>query len=83
MTMEQKLQQALEEYFRDMFANFIAEHEGKTNDASYSRKEALRYLNVSSTTLRQLELRGELVPARIGRKVIFRRSQLDRFLSNR
>lgn len=46
-----------------------------------TRKKALTMLSITSPTLREMEKRGELRPTRIGRKVVFRRDEIEKFLS--
>jgi hypothetical protein len=44
-------------------------------------KETRCYLHgISRETLRQMELRGELMPTRVGKKVYYRRAVLDDYL---
>lgn len=51
--------------------------------AVLTRKEAAEYLRVSERTLRTWVIEGRLVGARIGpRRVVFLRSELERFLSD-
>lgn len=46
-----------------------------------SVKETADLLRVSRVTLRQMEKRGDLLPVRIGRRVLYRRSDIDAALS--
>lgn len=45
-----------------------------------SRAQARRLLHVSNTTLHHWEKKGRLVPTRAGRRVLFRRADIDRML---
>lgn len=49
-------------------------------DQLIPRAEAKTELGLSTTTLWRLEKRGELEPTRIGARVFYLRSSLDRFL---
>lgn len=44
-------------------------------------KQASDYLNVSERTLRRQITEGKIAPVRIGRRLLFQRAELDRFLS--
>ncbi len=59
------------------------EPESGTNDGGIllSVKETAELLHVSRVTLREMEKRGELLPVRIGRRVLYRRSDIDAALS--
>jgi excisionase family DNA binding protein len=48
--------------------------------AGLSRQEAARYLGVSEKTVQRRVMLGELAAVRIGRRVLFLRSELDQFL---
>jgi hypothetical protein len=48
-----------------------------------SRIETMRILGVTAPTMRDLERRKELVPFRIGRKVMYRRADIERFMGGR
>lgn len=47
---------------------------------AFTIEEAARYLRVCEKTVRRCVLRGQLVPVRIDRRVLFLRAELDRFL---
>jgi hypothetical protein len=47
-----------------------------------SRAETRQLLHVSNTTLHVWEKKGMITPARAGRRVLFRRSDIDRLLSD-
>jgi hypothetical protein len=47
-----------------------------TQDDLLSREETAKLLRVSLPTLRNFELRGELKPRRIGRRVLYSRSDI-------
>lgn len=73
------LQQVITSAVRDAVREaFSAE---KTNPDLLSRAETRRLLHVSNTTLLAWEKQGLLIPSRAGRRVLFRRSEIDRFLS--
>lgn len=46
-----------------------------------SRAQARRLLHVSNTTLHHWEKKGVLIPTRAGRRVLFRRTDIDRMLA--
>ncbi len=46
-----------------------------------TRKETARKLHLSLVTLRELEKRGELVPVRATRRVLYRESEIERYLN--
>lgn len=48
--------------------------------ALYTREETMEYLRVSSPTLWRLEQAKKLRPVRIGRRVLYRAADLERFL---
>ena len=52
-------------------------------DDYLSRDEVRRMLRLSYPTLRNLELRGELVPVRIARRVLYRRADVEAALNGR
>lgn len=45
-----------------------------------TRAEAETYLRISRTTLHRLVAEGELNPARVGRRLLFRLDELEQFL---
>jgi|GEM_PF-6652583 len=45
--------------------------------------ETARLLRVSRQTLREMERRGELLPCRLGRRVLYRRSDINAALDRR
>lgn len=47
----------------------------------YSVKETCQILGVCRHTLRKLEEQGKLVPIRVGRRVLYRRSDIERFIA--
>ncbi len=55
----------------------------KANPDLLSRAETRRLLHVSNTTLNAWEKQGLLTPSRAGRRVLFPRAEIDRFLSER
>ena len=44
-----------------------------------SKRESAQLLGLCVRTMEELVRRGELVPRRIGRRVLFRREELERF----
>src|SRR5687768_12965509 len=46
----------------------------------FSRKQAMAYIGLCSTSLWQLEKDGELAAVRLGKRVLFDRADLDRFI---
>ncbi len=52
-------------------------------DTYLSRREVSRMLHLTYATLRNLELRGELTPVRIARRVLYRRRDVDAALRDR
>jgi len=48
--------------------------------AGLNFSEAAEYIGVSEMTVRRMVMRRQIVPVRIGRRVLFLRSELDRFL---
>lgn len=51
--------------------------------AYLTKKEAAEYLRLSRATLDRLVKKRELLSAKIGKKVIFRRKDLDKFMAAR
>lgn len=52
-----------------------------TEKILYSRREAAAALGVCTLTLDKLVQRGELVPKRVGSRVLFTFAELERFAS--
>ena len=52
----------------------------KAAEEYLTREETRKLLRISIVTLRQLELRGELKAVRIARRVLYRRSDVERSL---
>lgn len=46
-----------------------------------TRKDVARKLHLSLVTLRELEKRGELIPVRATRRVLYRDSDIERYLN--
>lgn len=86
--MENKMQLAMESFCKELFRSIIESHEAemaelrRTAPQMLTRREAMKYLLVSATTLRQLELDGKLTATRVGRKVLFKKVDLDNFINN-
>jgi hypothetical protein len=52
-------------------------------DHMLTREEVCRMLHLSRVTLRNLELRGELIPKRIARRVLYRKADVLAALDRR
>ncbi len=50
-------------------------------DRLLTRKETARKLHLSFVTLRELEKRGKLIPVRATRRVLYRESEIERYLN--
>jgi len=50
-------------------------------ETNYTLKTAARVIGVSLSTLRRAIKSGELQPTRIGRRVLFRPGEVDRYLA--
>jgi excisionase family DNA binding protein len=58
------------------------QHPGDEDDEAFSRREAMRRLgNVSKQTMLELERQGRLRAVRIGRRVVYPRSEIVRLLA--
>ena len=80
--LQQAINDAVREAVRDAFAAERAAAPAPAPDL-LSREETRRLLHVSNTTLHAWEKSGLLTPARAGRRVLFRRSDIDSLLSGR
>lgn len=49
----------------------------------FSRRQAANYLNISQRTLDSCTKNGEIKYSKIKSKVVFRKSELDRYLTNK
>lgn len=72
-TIERTVQETLQKHIEAI----RSEPERKT------REETARYLKISLPTLRKLEERGELIPERSGRKLLYSKRAIEDFLSRR
>lgn len=61
----------------------ITEPQKSDSTEMVPRADVLRELSVSAPLLRRLEKAGRLKPVRCGRKVLFRRSDLEAFAAGR
>ncbi len=71
------VQEAVGDAFRELVPQSTEESEKTPENALLSVAETATLLHVSRVTLREMEKRGELKPVRIGRRVLYRRSDID------
>ena len=80
-----ELRQTVREAVGDALRDFTPQSKGKDSkqpeDPLLSVMETADLLHVSRVTLREMEKRGELKPVRIGRRVLYRRSDIDAALA--
>lgn len=80
------LQQAIAEAVNTAVRDALAAHAPAPPVAPQpdllSRAETRRLLHVSNTTLHVWEKKGMLTPSRAGRRVLFKRAEIDRLLSD-
>lgn len=55
----------------------------RSEQGALSRRQVMELLGVNSTTLWRWDRDGYLKPVRIGAKVLYKRSDIDRLLSNK
>ena len=58
--------------------NSKAEKEGKQEDRILTRKEAAKMLSVDISTLWRWEREGHLLPSRIGKRIYYKYSEIQR-----
>lgn len=58
--------------------NSKAEKEGKQEDRILTRKEAAKMLSVDISTLWRWEKEGHLLPSRIGKRIYYKYSEIQR-----
>src|SRR5688572_22582188 len=80
--LQQAINDAVRDAVRDAFAAEKAAAPAPPADL-LSRAETRRLLHVSNTTLHAWEKNGTLIPSRAGRRVLFRRTDIDRLLSGK
>lgn len=73
----QLLKSAVKEVVREEFAPLRREFE----DRLITLREASKKLGVTDRTMNNLEKRGELLPTRIGAKVMYRESDITQFVN--
>jgi excisionase family DNA binding protein len=77
-SLQQVIATAVHTAVRDAFA---AQRVAAESPELLSREETARLLHVSYQTLSDWEKQGALTPTRAGRRVLFRRSEIERFLA--
>lgn len=71
------VREAVGDAFRDFVPQSTGEQEKTPKNALLSVAETSELLHVSRVTLREMEKRGELKPVRIGRRVLYRCSDIE------
>lgn len=77
------LKTVVEEMYRKVEERAKAECEQLREKATITRKDACEILGVAPSTLWRWNKEGYLKPVRIGAKVLYKRSDIDRLLSNK
>lgn len=80
---ESELSQLLKKAVKDVMCEEFAPLRRQFEDRLISLKEAAQKLGVSDRTMNNLEKRGELIPTRIGAKVMYRESDITQYLNER
>lgn len=78
-----ELKKMMEEVFYECFEKAFAPLRRQFEDRLITRHEAAKLLNVTLQTLWSMEKRGELIPNRIGKKVLYRETVLTQYLNRK
>lgn len=74
-------QDDLFEVFREFYEKILEETQTEADQKMISVKEAAYMLGVDRSTLWRWEKKGYLIPARIGRKVLYRMADIKKIIN--
>lgn len=66
---------------KEIFSEELSEVKKQYKEKMVTREEAMKALRVSGPTLWRMEQRGDINPVRVGRKVMFRESEITQIMN--